>query len=646
MRRFVITVVAILVVIFTAMGVESVIMGDHHSILRQTLTSPVKRLIELPSSNPNQVVIGIDSQIEPHMAKAYLRATMDAIDKSVRNSNKFLVTKYLDRESITQSIAENQIDFLISDSDFYAELAFEDKVKGIAMLWLPQARSPSYSLSTTIVVRKQDTNIYTLADLAKGSYPVVATSEDSFAGFQLAKDPFVKLGYSWQQAFRNISFTSEKDPLQVLHAVKFGTADVGIVPACYLEFAMSRNTAHLSDYRVINPQPVSDLGCQHSADAFPSLMVSYRNGIDTNEILEMTNTLLGMKLEMGATWSLPENTRELYDVLYRLRLGPYSNVTYSTFYRFFSENRTLFITIIFLIVAGFFYNLIISVEVASRTKALKRALAEKERISKQQEQSNEYIARLERTGIVGQMSSMIAHELKQPLATVSNYSRGLLRRIDKGTATKETIIKVLKEIEYHTDRANEIVDHVRSYAKAHDIKRVVHDLRDIAEKTVATFEKSGRTKVPVVIEGVRAAQVEADDWEVELALLNLLKNSADAFAEMHPLRLSEGDPLIRIRIEDHGETWWMRVIDNGKLVTKEFTDRFFKKLETTKAQGLGLGLSIVSSLAERHAGRVWAEPNEVRGVIVTMELPKYVEFPEDQNAGEKESEAKKDDSPQ
>ena len=65
------------------------------------------------------------------------------------------------------------------------------------------------------------------------------------------------------------------------------------------------------------------------------------------------------------------------------------------------------------------------------------------------------------------------------------------------------------------------------------------------------------------------------------------------------------------------------MIDNAKSVTKEFTDQFFHKLETTKAQGLGLGLSIVSSLAERHAGRVWAEPNDVRGVIVTMELPKY-----------------------
>lgn len=623
MRRFLITCVAILVVLFSAMGVESLIMGDHNSILRQTLTSPVKQFIDGSRINSNQVVVAVDAQIDPYMQRTYFKATIDAIDKTVRDADKFLVLKFLDRETISAMLADGEIDFLISESDFYASLAFEDKIKAIAMLWRAQAKSPSYSAASTIVVNAENEKIYTLTDIATGSYRVAATSSDSFAGFTIAKEPFAEKNLSWQAAFKNIVFTSNRNPLEVLNAVKTGTADVGIVPACFIEQVMIRNQAHLSDYRVINPQPVTEMACQHSTNAYPSLMVSYRNGVDSNYILDMTNALLGLKLPFGTTWSMPENTRELYDLMYHLRIGPYNNVTYSAIYRTFSENRTIFITAIFLIVAGFFYNLIILVEVASRTKALKRALAEKDRISKQQEQTNEYISRLERTGIVGQMSSMIAHELKQPLATVSNYSRGLLRRIERGSADKDTIVKILKEIEYHTERANDIVDHVRSYAKPHEVKREEHDLRDIVAKTVATFEKSGRTTVPVIVEGERRALVEADDWEIELALLNLLKNSADAFTEIHPAMRDEDEDVIRIRIEDHEETWWIRVIDNAKLVDESFTEQFFQKLETTKSHGLGLGLSIVSSLAERHAGRVWAEPNPGRGVIVTIELPKY-----------------------
>lgn len=623
MRRFLITCIAILVVLFSAMGVESLIMGDHNSILRQTLTSPVKQFIDGSRINSNQVVVAVDAQIDPYMQRTYFKATIDAIDKTVRDADKFLVLKFLDRETISAMLADGEIDFLISESDFYASLAFEDKIKAIAMLWRAQAKSPIYSAASTIVVNAENEKIYTLTDIATGSYRVAATSSDSFAGFTIAKEPFAEKNLSWQAAFKNIVFTSNRNPLEVLNAVKTGNADVGIVPACFIEQVMIRNQAHLSDYRVINPQPVTEMACQHSTNAYPSLMVSYRNGVDSNYILDMTNALLGLKLPFGTTWSMPENTRELYDLMYHLRIGPYNNVTYSAIYRTFSENRTIFITAIFLIVAGFFYNLIISVEVASRTKALKRALAEKDRISKQQEQTNEYISRLERTGIVGQMSSMIAHELKQPLATVSNYSRGLLRRIERGTADKDTIVKILKEIEYHTERANDIVDHVRSYAKPHEVKREEHDLRDIVAKTVATFEKSGRTTVPVIVEGERHALVEADDWEIELALLNLLKNSADAFTEIHPAMRDEDEDVIRIRIEDHEDTWWIRVIDNAKLVDESFTEQFFQKLETTKSHGLGLGLSIVSSLAERHAGRVWAEPNPGRGVIVTIELPKY-----------------------
>ncbi len=623
MRRFLITFVAILVVLFSAMGVESLIMGDHNSILRQTLTSPVKQFIDGSRGNPNQVVVAIDTQIDPYMQRTYFKATLDAIDQTVRSSDKFLVLKFLDRETISEMLADGEIDFLISESDFYADLAFEDKVKAISMLWRAQAKSPSYSAASTIVVSSSNTKIYTLTDIASGTYRVASASNESFAGFTISKEAFTEKNLSWQAAYKNIIFSSNRNPLDVLNAVKSGTADVGIVPACFIEQVMIRNQAHLSDYRVINPQPVSELACQHSTNAYPSLMVSYRNGVDSNWILEMTNTLLGLKLPYGATWSMAENTRELYDLMYHLRMGPYNNVTYSAIYRVFSENRAIFITAIFLIVAGFFYNLIISVEVASRTKALKKALAEKERISKQQEQTNEYISRLERTGIVGQMSSMIAHELKQPLATVSNYSRGLLRRIERGSADKETIVKILKEIEYHTDRANDIVDHVRSYAKPHDIKREEHDLRDIVAKTVSTFEKSGRSSVPVVVEGVNKALVEADDWEIELAILNLLKNSADAFTEMHPAMRDTDEEIIRIRIEDHEDSWWIRVIDNAKLVDADFTEQFFQKLESSKAHGLGLGLSIVSSLAERHAGRVWAEPNPGRGVIVTIELPKY-----------------------
>ncbi len=624
LRRLIITAVAMVVIFLSALGVESLVIDDHSSILRQTLTTPVERLINQPREDSNQVVVAIDNHIEPYLIDNFIAPTFDAINEAFNAEGKFLVLKHLDRLTIEDLLQDGLIDFLISGPDFYANLLFEDRVKPMSMLWRPQASSPGHSMASTIVVRHDNDKLYTLNDIAHTGVKIEGVAKTSFAGYLAAQDPFAKMDYPFQMLFESATFASSKSPLEVLNDVKYGYTDVGIVPACQIEYYMAKNLAHLSDFRVINPQPVDELACQHSTQTFSSIVLSYQKDTNANMVLSMNNIVVGMRLHDGVTWSLPDNPRSLYDMLYRLKLGPYSDITYSTVNRIFQENRMVFIMGIFLLVAGLFYNLIISVEVASRTRALQKTLTEKEALAKQQEQTNEYIARLERTGIVGQMSSMIAHELKQPLGTISNYTRGLLRRIERHQADEETIVKILKEIEYHNDRAADIVDHVRSYVKSHDVKREDHNLRDIVNMSVETFKKSGRSQVPVRIEGEREAWVEVDDWEVELALINLLKNSADAFAEVHPARYVEGECLIRVRIEDHDDTWWIRVIDNAKLVTKEFTDEFFTHLETTKAHGLGLGLSIVSSLAERHAGRVWAEPNVGRGVIVTIEFPKAI----------------------
>lgn len=624
LRRLIITAVAMVVIFLSALGVESLVIDDHSSILRQTLTTPVERLINQPREDSNQVVVAIDNHIEPYLIDNFIAPTFDAINEAFNAEGKFLVLKHLDRLTIEDLLQDGLIDFLISGPDFYANLLFEDRVKPMSMLWRPQASSPGHSMASTIVVRHDNDKLYTLNDIAHTGVKIEGVAKTSFAGYLAAQDPFAKMDYPFQLLFDSATFASSKNPLEVLNDVKYGYTDVGIVPACQIEYYMSKNLAHLSDFRVINPQPVDELACQHSTQTFSSIVLSYQKDTNANMVLSMNNIVVGMRLNDGVTWSLPDNPRSLYDMLYRLKLGPYSDITYSTVNRIFQENRMVFIMGIFLLVAGLFYNLIISVEVASRTRALQKTLTEKEALAKQQEQTNEYIARLERTGIVGQMSSMIAHELKQPLGTISNYTRGLLRRIERHQADEETIVKILKEIEYHNDRAADIVDHVRSYVKSHDIKREDHNLHDIVKTSVETFKKSGRSQVPVRIEGEREAWVEVDDWEVELALINLLKNSADAFAEVHPARYVEGECLIRVRIEDHDDTWWIRVIDNAKLVTKEFTNEFFTHLETTKAHGLGLGLSIVSSLAERHAGRVWAEPNVGRGVIVTIEFPKAI----------------------
>ena len=109
---------------------------------------------------------------------------------------------------------------------------------------------------------------------------------------------------------------------------------------------------------------------------------------------------------------------------------------------------------------------------------------------------------------------------------------------------------------------------------------------------------------------------EVDEWEIELALLNLLKNAADAISGVP-------DPMIRVSLASKDGNWILSVADNGPEVSDEAISNFFKPLRTSKGEGgMGLGLSIVANIAERHAGRVTVRKNGKRGVTFDFVLPK------------------------
>ena len=100
-------------------------------------------------------------------------------------------------------------------------------------------------------------------------------------------------------------------------------------------------------------------------------------------------------------------------------------------------------------------------------------------------------------------------------------------------------------------------------------------------------------------------------------LLNLLKNASEA---LHGCP----DPQIHISLKDVDGMWHLSVADNGLELTQEKADLFFEPLHTGKMSGMGLGLSIVANIAERHKGHAMAAPNTAigHGCVMTIVLPK------------------------
>lgn len=317
----------------------------------------------------------------------------------------------------------------------------------------------------------------------------------------------------------------------------------------------------------------------------------------------------------GADWGFPVSNRTVHDLFFDLKIGPYEHLARWSFDRFMREQSDYFFVLVLGVMLILAYAFLVSVMVRHRTKQLRKALAERSRIEKQMTASREHIANLERTGIVGQMSTMIAHELKQPLGAITNFANGLLRRSKRGNLEPKMLNEVLAEIVDQGTRASEIVNRVRAYAKRQTPELKIADMSVSIERAIETFKRSRRTDALIRKAIPPYLWSEVDSWEIELAILNLLKNAGDAL---------EGriNPEISVRVFAEDRYWRVEVKDNGALITQEQVDAFMKPLVTTKANGMGLGLSIISSIAERHHGRLVAMPNPSGGMIFGLDIPR------------------------
>lgn len=237
----------------------------------------------------------------------------------------------------------------------------------------------------------------------------------------------------------------------------------------------------------------------------------------------------------------------------------------------------------------------------SATDVTVRRLAET--LNREQEARLEATARLV---TVGEIASSIAHELNQPLAAISNYVLGSLRRLRAGGADSQAIAGALEQAGEQAERAGEIIRRVRDFVHSRQPVLAALDLNALA-KRVATAaahdaERSGADIALRLAPGLPPAL--ADAVMLEQVILNLVRNALDAMREG-----GGSDPRVEIVTSREGaDALKLTVADRGPGVTAEAAGRLFEPFYTSKAEGMGLGLNICRSIVEFHGGRLWTTP--------------------------------------
>jgi PAS domain S-box-containing protein len=234
------------------------------------------------------------------------------------------------------------------------------------------------------------------------------------------------------------------------------------------------------------------------------------------------------------------------------------------------------------------------------------------------------LARVSRLTTMGELAASIAHEVNQPLTAVNNNSNACLRLLANQNLQPDVLRRALEEIVADGTRASAIIARIRALIKKAPAEKNSLDVNEVIGEVLAMmghgFEENRILLQSELAEAL--PPVLGDRVQLQQVLLNLIMNGVEAMTAIidRPRLL-----WVQSRIDESGDVL-IAVRDSGTGLGLE-ADRVFTPFFTTKANGMGMGLSISRSLIEAHGGRLWATPNFPHGTVFSFTLPVDAESP-------------------
>jgi two-component system sensor histidine kinase DctS len=253
-------------------------------------------------------------------------------------------------------------------------------------------------------------------------------------------------------------------------------------------------------------------------------------------------------------------------------------------------------------------------------------VSEQRRVEEVSRASQERLQATARLATVGEMASLLSHELNQPLAAISSYATGSMNLLQDAALTDpqlaDTLSSAIQRIGQQAERAGKVIKSVHDFVRRRDQAREAVTPRalldDVMPLVILQARKLGVRVVVNCPSDLPA--VLCDRTMVEQVLLNLARNGMQAMGEDTPHKVL----TLAVRpAASNATSRWLQflVADLGQGIAEGVAEKLFTPFFTTKQEGMGLGLSLCRTVVEQHGGFLSHQPNIPRGTVFSFTLP-------------------------
>jgi len=540
-------------------------------------------------------------------------------------------------EQIRDAVSRREVDFVITNTGQYVELEVFYGISRIATQKNIVKGKVQTKFGAVIFVRADRDDIKTLEDLKGKS--LMGVQELGFGGFRMAWRELLKHGVDPYRDLSSLSFSGFPQGA-VAYAVREGHVDAGTFRSESLERMEREGKIKLSDFRVLNQQPMDEYPVLHSTPLYPTWPFAKLKHVPLNIAERVAVSLLSMPVDHPAAkaaqmegWTIPVSYQDVHQLLMDLRVGPYAGIGQFTLMDFVSKYTSwLLLTILVIsVMIGLSIGLVrenrhrkhvehdlrlhqihLREMVHERTKDVVRI---RDQAMKASEAKSIFL-------------SNISHELRTPLNAIIGYTEMILDEMDMTSESR--FLNELKKVHASAMHLFSIISKILDVTQIEDgsarlriemfsVTELIQEVID-AESALA----SANNNLLEVKNNLAHDTIQTDRLRLQESLLHVLENACK-FTE-------NGKIDILLRNFHKSDKDWIQISirDNGKGMTTEEQERIFEifykgdKTSTQKISGIGVGLAISRGYCRLMGGDITFKSELGKGSLFIITIPSVV----------------------